>query len=183
MEIKSTNIFGCFEIHVNRFTDLRGDFIKFYDKYFYEKNSLKTNFIEEYFNISNINVLRGMHFQYPPFDHEKIVYCSHGKVIDVVLDLRIDSSSYGHYHSTVLDLNSFKCIYIPKGVAHGFISLENASIINYKVTSEYNSIYDSGILWNSFSMNWPNSDLIISDRDKSFVNFNEFNSPFILNND
>ena len=112
-------------------------------------------------------------------DHEKIVYCVKGRVKDVVLDLRVNSTTYGQTESFDLSENDGMALYIPKGCAHGFLSKEDNSILSYKVTSVYNPTSDSGILWNSFGFDWEIETPILSDRDCNHSLFTDFKSDFL----
>ena len=115
-----------------------------------------------------------MHFQLPPYDHSKIVTCLEGKMLDVVLDLRL-GDSYGKYAD--FHLEEGQSIYIPSGFAHGFLALTNV-ITHYSVSTPHNSKSDTGIKFDSFGYKWEEENPIISDRDKKFVIFNHFQSPF-----
>lgn len=181
MEINFSNtIEGLFEINPKVIFDNRGFFLKTFLHSAYLKESISFDWKEEYFSMSNKGVLRGMHFQTPPFSLDKLVFCITGSVLDVIVDLRINSSTYLNVYSTILDSKSSKMIFIPNGCAHGFLSLENNSILQYKVSEEYNSKNDKGILWSSINFDWPIIDkLIISERDQILPSLNFFNSPFI----
>jgi dTDP-4-dehydrorhamnose 3,5-epimerase len=178
MEIESTFIQGLKLIHLKKFTDARGSFIKVFDEDFFVENGLETNFKESYFSISNQNVIRGMHFQLPPYEHIKLVYLNQGKILDMVLDIRKSSITFGRYFSIQLETEYPLLIYIPVGCAHGFLSLENNSMVSYLQTSVYNKDCDAGILWNSFGMEWEIELPIVSDRDNSLIKFETFNTPF-----
>ena len=119
-----------------------------------------------------------MHFQTPPHDHVKLVHVSAGKILDVVVDIRKSSKTYGKSFSIELDAISGKYLYIPKGFAHGFLSLEDKTIVNYAQTSCYNKEYDCGISALSCNFNWNIENPIQSVRDLTFPNIIEFKSPF-----
>lgn len=119
-----------------------------------------------------------MHFQLPPHQHAKIVCCPQGAILDVLLDLRKDSNTYGHFFSAELSAANHQALYIPEGFAHGFQSLTDNAMTLYLVSSAYQSDADTGILYNSFGMNWPGANQIISDRDLSFPAFTGWRSPF-----
>lgn len=180
MEINlNTNIEGLIEINPNIIFDNRGYFLKTFSHSSFLKDNIRLNLKEEYFSMSNKGVLRGMHFQTPPFSLEKLVLCVTGSVLDVVLDLRKNSSTYLNLYSTILNADSPKMIFIPSGCAHGFLSLENNSILNYKVSEEYKPNFDKGVLWSSINFDWPiTENLVVSERDKMFPSLNNFNSPF-----
>lgn len=177
-EVKPTKLPGCFELIPKAFEDERGRFVKVFHSQGFEAHGLESNFAEEYYSISNINVIRGMHFQKPPMDHVKVVYCVQGSVLDVVTDLRIGSPTYGQ--SAVLELSSVKAnsVYIPEGLAHGFCTLSDKSVMVYKVSTIYAPSCDSGIRWDSIGINWPTAEPVLSARDRAFEPLNQFVSPF-----
>ncbi len=177
--IKNTKIHGCFELIPNVVKDERGSFVKIFHKIVFEKYGLNTNFVEDYYSISYNRVLRGLHFQLPPMDHIKMVYCIDGKVFDVVVDLRVGSPTYGDFEVFELDSEKSNIIYIPKGLAHGFYVLSEKAIMVYKVSTVYSPQHDTGILWNSVDIPWPDENPIISKRDSEFIHFKDFKSPFI----
>ncbi|MCK4812774.1 MAG: dTDP-4-dehydrorhamnose 3,5-epimerase [Candidatus Marinimicrobia bacterium] len=178
MKIIKTFFDAVHYIEMPRFDDRRGSFIKLYKDNELQQLGIHVHFKESYFSISEKNVIRGMHFQVPPADHEKYVCITHGAVRDVIMDLRKDSPTYGHVADIVLSAENHRALFIPKGFAHGFLSLKNHTIMNYLVSSEYSPEYDSGILWNSIGYDWGVTSLIMSDRDKRFLPFSKFNSPF-----
>jgi dTDP-4-dehydrorhamnose 3,5-epimerase/CDP-3, 6-dideoxy-D-glycero-D-glycero-4-hexulose-5-epimerase len=118
-----------------------------------------------------------MHFQLPPADHEKMVYCPSGSVLDVVLDLRA-GPSYGAMASIELTMKNRYMLYVPRGVAHGFLSLEDNSLMVYKTSSEYSPSLDAGIDFNSFGFDWGVSQPIVSQRDECHIAFKDFATPF-----
>lgn len=178
MKIVPSKISGCYEIFPNIHRDLRGAFIKTFHAPTFEEFGLCSQFMEEYYSISNKNVVRGLHFQLPPEDHNKLVYCVSGSVKDVVVDLRLNSPTYGNYVIFELSAERGNLIYIPQGMAHGFCVLSNSCTMIYKTSTIYSPAQDSGIRWDSVGINWPNENLIISDRDKSFLSLKDFKSPF-----
>lgn len=136
---------------------------------------------EEYFSVSKKNILRGLHYQDAPHDCNKLVYCAYGKIQDVIVDLRINSGTYGKANSFILSDKNKKSIFVPKGFAHGFLSLSENSIVVYKTDKDYNRDSDKGINWQSFRDVWMLSeDIIVSDRDNSFIYFKDFNSNFLI---
>ncbi len=178
MRVQETEIPGCFEIIPTIIRDDRGCFIKTFHQGLFEQLGLETAWREEYYSTSRKGVLRGLHFQLPPHDHEKLVYCTSGAVIDVVIDLRIGSPMYGRHALFQLDAASASMIYIPKGCAHGFYVLSDTAIMMYKVSSIYAPESDAGILWNSLDIPWPDHAPLLSARDAGFNSFNDFVSPF-----
>ena len=123
-------------------------------------------------------MFRGFHFQLPPHDHSKIVYCNFGGVIDYVVDLRKDSRVYGKVFSFELNEENKRGILIPKGCAHGFYVPKKKSMLTYLVEKEYASEFDSGILWSSFAYEFNFESPLTSERDTNFVSFNNFITPF-----
>lgn len=178
MKLIKTNIEGAYILLDEYKEDLRGGFNKLYNQDDFILNNINFELKEVYFNISKKNVIRGMHFQIPPFDHSKLIKCISGQILDVIIDIRKESPTYLNYDSYVLEGNDGKSIYLPKGIAHGFLSLLNNSIVLYNVSSVYSQKHDKGILWNSFGFDWQCQNPIISQRDLSFEKINEFNSPF-----
>jgi dTDP-4-dehydrorhamnose 3,5-epimerase len=178
MEIKTTEFEGLLVLQNRPLTDDRGLFLKLFNYDFFRNSKLDADFKEFYYSTSNKNVIRGMHFQVPPYHHAKLVYVSHGRILDVVIDLRRSSATYKKHFTIELNGINGKYLYIPVGFAHGFLSLENETIVNYAQTSCYSKEHDSGILFNSFEFEWEIDNPIISDRDLSFVELNNFESPF-----
>ena len=175
MEIIETKLSGCYEIIPKVLNDNRGSFIKTFNHDIYTKMSLNTMWAEDFYSVSDINVIRGMHCQLPPYDHIKLVYCVCGSVLDVVIDLRPDSPTYKQYEKIELSSVKANMLYIPKGFAHGFKALQSNTIMLYKVSTAYNQDYDSGVHWDSCGINWDLSDEpIISRRDTGFVSLDEF---------
>lgn len=177
-EIKSSKLAGCFELIPKAFNDARGRFVKTFHEQAFTEKGLETNFAEEYYSVSHKNVIRGMHFQLPPMDHIKMVYCVAGEVLDVVVDLRVGSATYGQHALFELSAEKANSIYIPKGMAHGFFSRTEQSIMMYKVGTIYSSLHDAGILWNSVNVPWPTIEPILSARDQGFPPLDKFVSPF-----
>lgn len=173
-----TNIPGCFELIPRKMADERGCFVKTFHRNAFEEICLGIDWREEYYSVSNKGVLRGLHFQLPPHDHEKLVYCTSGEVLDAVVDLRVGSPMYGQHVMFKLNAAKANMIYIPKGCAHGFYTVSDSATMMYKVSSVYAPEADAGVLWSSAGILWPNIEPIISDRDKSFMPLNVFKSPF-----
>lgn len=178
MKLVNTELEGVYILENIIFSDDRGLFVKTFHKDFFENNKLCGEFKESYYSISKKDVIRGMHFQEPPNDHEKLVYVLKGKILDVIVDLRGKSKTFGHHISIELSEQNRLSVYIPKGFAHGFKSLEDGSITVYNVSSVYNQESDNGINYNSFNYDWKCIKPIMSERDRSFINLKFFNSPF-----
>ena len=178
MSLNRTTIEGLYIVDHAVSNDARGSFSKNYQKSTFLDNQLKCNFAEGYYTSSIKNVIRGMHFQSPPYDHEKLVTVISGVIIDVVLDIRKSSKTYGAYFAIEISSESRKSLYIPKGLAHGFGVKSDCAIVQYLVTGEYSATNDNGVLFNSFGFFWPMSNPIISDRDLTFPSLSKLISPF-----
>lgn len=173
-----TRIKDCFEIQPKVNKDKRGRLVKIFEKDLFIKNKLEYKFVEEYYSISKNNVLRGLHFQIPPYEHTKIVYCVDGHVTDVLLDLRVGSPTYLEHAVIELRASTGNYLYIAKGVAHGFLVRSSTAIMVYKVSTSYTQSHDSGIRWDSAGIQWNSNEFIVSDRDNSFIEMKNFISPF-----
>ena len=178
MELRKTSIPGCFEIFPKVLQDERGFFVKTFHEGLFAENGLATHFAEEYYTFSRRNVLRGLHFQLPPHDHAKLVYCIAGEVLDAVVDLRVGSPVYGRFETFTLSAEKSNMIYIPSGLAHGFYVAGSHALLVYHVTTAYSPEHDAGIHWNSAGIPWPGGAPILSKRDSAFLPLNEFKSPF-----
>jgi dTDP-4-dehydrorhamnose 3,5-epimerase len=180
MEIFNTEIEGCYLITPDVLEDERGRFVKIVHEPTYKSAGLLSSFEEDYFSESTQGVIRGMHFQAPPKEHAKVVNCVAGEVIDVVLDLRIGSPTFGQHSSFDLSRDNAKALYLAAGIAHGFCALSSKATLAYRTTSSYDQAADSGVKWNSFGFEWPVAAPILSKRDRLFCDFEDFDSPFFL---
>lgn len=178
MTLLETSIDGLKILKPRIFEDSRGRFIKTYNDDFFQVNGLNLTVKETYYSISHKEVIRGMHFQTPPYDHMKLVYVPQGRIIDVVLDIRKNSPTYGDFFSIELSAENGKIVIIPKGLAHGFKSLEDNTNVTYMQTSCYAPDNDGGIHYDSFGFDWKTSDPQLSDRDLAFPSLDTFHSPF-----
>lgn len=178
MQIAPTPIPGCLELLPDIRRDKRGSFVKTFHQDDFRANGLATDFAEEYYSISHNGVLRGLHFQLPPADHVKLVYCVAGAVFDAVLDLRVGSPTYGRHAALELSAEKGNSLYISKGLAHGFYTKSDVAIMIYKVTSTYAPEHDTGVLWSSAGIEWPGDAPILSPRDRRFPKAADFRSPF-----
>lgn len=169
---------GCYEIQLPRFSDARGSFTKTVSTSRFAEHGLRTDFLESFYTVSEANVLRGMHFQLPPADHAKLVYCLAGSILDVGLDLRVDSPTFGRYSASEISAARNNAVYLPSGIAHGFYVLEAPAVTLYHVTTEHDPKLDTGIAWDSFAMDWPTKNPVLSGRDAAWPKFADFKSPF-----
>nr|WP_240352603.1 dTDP-4-dehydrorhamnose 3,5-epimerase [Pectobacterium versatile] len=168
VKINTTNLANLYEIENRLFKDERGFFVKTYHAPTFIENSLENNFTESFYSTSHKGVLRGMHFQLPPYDHTKLVYCASGEILDVVVDIRIGSKTFGNYFSTILSAEKANALYIGRGYAHGFLTLSESATMVYMTSTVHAPDYDAGIRWDSFGFDWGIDKPIISTRDLSF---------------
>lgn len=178
MELIKTPLSGCVELQPRIIQDSRGRLVKTYHQDIFASNGLDIDFKEEYYSISSRNIIRGLHFQVPPYDHVKCVTCLSGKIFDVVVDLRKDSPTYKQYFSIELDADKANMLYIPKGFAHGFQVLSETAIFLNRTTTVYNPNSESGIRWDACGIKWPKTNPILSNKDKQLGTLNDFKSPF-----
>jgi dTDP-4-dehydrorhamnose 3,5-epimerase len=180
MNINELEIPGCYQITPNVFRDERGEFVKTFHKNIFSKYNIDIELKEEFYSISKKYVLRGLHFQLPPSAHKKIVYCAKGTVLDFFVDLRIGSPTFGRHLSIVLSSKNAITLFLPIGIAHGFLSLEDDSLMVYKTDCCYDPIKDSGLEFYSCGIKLPidPAQAIISDRDRNLTSFEKFNSEF-----
>ncbi len=175
MVIKKTGIEGLIEIIPSVFNDERGYFFELYQSKKFNALGLNISFVQDNQSFSKKNVIRGLHFQRPPYQQGKLVMAVTGKVIDVAVDLRKDSPTFGEHKKIVLDGNLHNMIYIPEGFAHGFAALED-SVFFYKCTSFYDKASDDGIRWDDpdLKIDWEIDQPLISGKDQSLPTFAEF---------
>jgi len=178
MRIEEMMIKGVYLLRGITFKDTRGISFQPYSEESLKEVGIKIEVKDILYSVSFKNVIRGMHFQLPPFTQSKLVTVISGEIMDVLLDLRVNSESYGKFTSVKLTDNEGLMIYIPKGIAHGFLSLADKSIVLYIMDSPYVPEYDSGIKYDSFGYEWNVSKPVLSDRDLALQRFNEFKSPF-----
>ncbi len=178
MQLDETGIPGCVAVRPRVFRDLRGAFVKTFHEPSFEAAGLRTDWREGIYSVSARGVIRGMHFQLPPADHAKLVYCVSGRVVDVIVDLRRGSPTYGEHRCVELDSEQGTGVYVPSGCAHGFVALSEGATVRYDVTSVHSPEHDAGIAWDSFGFDWPIADPILSDRDRQQPRLDQFDSPF-----
>ena len=182
MNLIKTTIDDLVVLQPTIFKDYRGYFVESYHQKNINKLLGNVNFVQDNESESCRGVLRGLHFQKPPYAQAKLVRCLKGSVLDVALDLRKDSHTYGMFETTVLSDENKKQLFIPKGFAHGFVVLSEKAIFSYKVDNYYNPDFESGILWSDpdLKIDWkiPKDEIIISKKDTKLSTFNNFVSPF-----
>jgi dTDP-4-dehydrorhamnose 3,5-epimerase/CDP-3, 6-dideoxy-D-glycero-D-glycero-4-hexulose-5-epimerase len=177
VKISPTNFDKLLILNIEEITDNRGSFMKLFNEDLFLKNNINLNVKEYYHSISNKDVIRGMHFQIPPYSHNKLVHVLSGSIIDIVVDLRKSSNTFKKHFEIKMD-NPGTCLFIPEGFAHGFKSLENNTIVQYFVSSGYNPQMDTGIHYDSINYNWNIQEPIVSERDSSFISLDKLKSFF-----
>jgi len=182
MKFVNTPIEGLVIIEPTVFEDDRGYFLESYNKKKFEKAIGKISFVQDNESKSSRGVLRGLHFQKPPFAQAKLVRCIKGKVLDVAVDIREGSDTYGEHVTVELTGENKKQVFIPRGFAHGFLVLSESAIFAYKVDNSYAPTHDVGIRWDDSLLNiqWgvSESEVLVSEKDAKLPFFSEFETPF-----
>ena len=177
MTIEETGFENLFVIKQTLFTDSRGGFFKPFNYNDFKSYNLNANFKECFFTTSNKNAIRGMHYQSGEYAHDKLVFLIQGEILDVVLDLRPHSKNFGKSFSIKLSVGSNQCLYIGKGLAHGFMALTDNATVGYLCSTVQNKDYEKGVRWNTFGFNWCIETPIMSERDKDLPIF-DFNNKY-----
>ncbi|MCK8490758.1 MULTISPECIES: dTDP-4-dehydrorhamnose 3,5-epimerase [Spirosoma] len=166
MQVRETSISGLIELIPRVFEDERGYFFESYNKTLFATLGLPMEFVQDNQSFSVKGVLRGLHMQNDPFAQGKLVRVITGQVLDVAVDLRPDSPTFGQYETFLLDAKLANMAYIPEGFGHGFVALED-SIFSYKCTNVYNKASEAGVIWNDpdLNINWGVSNPIVSEKD------------------
>lgn len=178
MKIVPTGLDGVSVLYPDVRADQRGFFIKPFEKSFFAAQGWETDFGEIYYSVSAANVLRGLHVQVPPAHGAKLVGCVAGKVFDVLLDLRKASPTFGQHITMRLDGAGGEMVYMPAGIAHGFLVEEGPATLFYYQHAAYAPDQDKGIAWDSAGIAWPCAQPVMSDRDKLFPPLAAFETPF-----
>ena len=173
-----TGLPGLVVLQPRVFRDQRGEFVKTFHAGLFRQLGLEFEPREEFFSTSAHGVLRGMHFQLPPDAIAKLVYCIKGRLLDVVLDMRRSSPTFGVSFSRELSAVNRELIFVPVGFAHGFLALEDDTTMVYLTSKEFSPACDAGVRWESFGFNWPVAQPVLSERDRKFPAWPEFVSPF-----
>lgn len=177
MEFAREILPGTWHVTLKRFGDLRGSFVKTYLSSAFEEKGLSFLPREEFYSFSHRDVIRGMHFQLPPHDHVKLVYCPMGAVLDVLVDLR-SGLGQGRVASVQLCGDEPSLLMIPKGIAHGFRALSDNSLMVYKTSTEHSPSHDAGVRWDSIGFDWGVDAPVVSARDAAHAALADFASPF-----
>ncbi|MDH5379872.1 MAG: dTDP-4-dehydrorhamnose 3,5-epimerase [Cyclobacteriaceae bacterium] len=175
MEFIKTGFEGLIEIIPKVFHDSRGYFFETYRKDLFQKEGITTEFIQSNQSKSKANVIRGLHLQFPPYAQAKLVRVITGAVLDIVVDLRKNSKTFGQHYKCLLTEEKNNMLYVPEGFAHGFSAIKD-SVFHYMVNNVYNKESEYGILWNDSTLNidWEIENPLVSDKDKNLHNFEEF---------
>ncbi|HUD10010.1 MAG TPA: dTDP-4-dehydrorhamnose 3,5-epimerase [Patescibacteria group bacterium] len=176
MQVTDTPLNGLKIIEPDQFEDNRGYFLKSFEKKVFSEQEIDFTIVQinHSFNLAK-GTLRGMHFQVEPFAQAKLVFCQRGKAFDVAIDLRKDSATYKKWYGLELSQETKQILYIPKGFAHGFQTLEDNTEVIYFISNEYSKEHESGVKWNDpvFAVNWPLEPTVIADKDKNWPDFQD----------
>lgn len=180
LEITSTQIEGLLVIKPKVFYDDRGYFYETFNKQRYIDSGIPYEFVQDNQSLSHKGALRGLHFQAPPFEQGKLVRVVKGAVLDVVVDIRKNSTTFGQHFAIELNEENMLQFWIPPGFAHGFITLKDDTIFEYKCTNVYNKASEGGILWRDtdLNINWGVQEAIVSDKDQLLPKLSALVSPF-----
>lgn len=186
IEVKKTDIEGLLIIEPKVFGDARGYFLESFNaKEFAEKTGLNINFVQDNESMSSYGVMRGLHFQCPPFTQSKLVRCVKGAVLDVAVDIRKGSPTYGNHVAVELTEENHRQFFVPRGFAHGFAVLSETAVFQYKCDNFYAPQADGGIsiLDDSLGIDWkiPTEKALLSDKDTKHALLKDFDSPFDIN--
>ncbi|MEM6843845.1 MAG: dTDP-4-dehydrorhamnose 3,5-epimerase [Bacteroidota bacterium] len=184
MKIRETSIEGLIEIIPDVYRDNRGFFLETFHIEKYQNVGLNRQFVQSNQSYSIKGVVRGLHMQLSPYQQGKLVSVSKGKVLDVAVDLRKNSPTFGHYESIILDSEQCNQFYVPEGFAHGFVALEE-SVFTYQCTNVYDKASEVGIIWNDpdLSIDWQLEkygiqEPIVSDKDLALPSFSEYQQRY-----
>ena len=182
MNLIKTKLNGLLVLKPTVFKDNRGYFMESYNQKNINKLIGNVNFVQDNESESSRGVLRGLHFQNPPYTQSKLVRCLKGKVLDVVLDLRNNSKTYGMIETILLSEENKEQLFIPKGFAHGFVVISESATLSYKVDNYYKPEFESGIIWNDPDLNidWRinKAEIVVSEKDTKLQPFNNFVTSF-----
>ncbi len=178
--VEKTPFDGLLIVKSTVYGDKRGYFTENYNHRDWALAGISTEFVQDNLSLSKKNILRGLHFQLPPYAQSKIVRVIKGSVLDVVVDIRRKSPTYGKYYSVILSDENFLQLYIPEGFAHGFLTLEDETIFAYKCSNYYHHEVERGLPWNDedLGIDWEADAPVMSDKDKQYEPFCQFVSPF-----
>ena len=176
MEVIKTDFSGVLLYTPKVLEDSRGSFMESYRSEWFTG----VKFIQDNEAVSKKGVIRGLHFQLPPFGQTKLIRVIEGKILDIIVDLRKSSETFGKVFSIRLSAENKTQLLVPKGFAHGYVTLSESATVLYKVDQYYNKKYDTGIypLSESLSIDWRLSDILLSEKDQQLIDYSDFKSPF-----
>lgn len=187
MQVIKTAIEGVVILEPKVFKDARGYFFESFSQREFEEKVCKVNFVQDNESMSSYGVMRGLHFQCPPYSQSKLVRCVRGKVLDVAVDIRKGSPTYGQHVAVELSEENHRQFFIPRGFAHGFSVLSETAVFQYKCDNFYHPEADGGIniLDDSLGIDWqiPNDRAILSEKDTKHPVLKDFDSPFSIDID
>lgn len=180
MKLQKTSIADLFLIEPVIFQDPRGYFFESYQQENFRKLGIDAEFVQDNESMSDMNVLRGLHFQKPPYAQGKLVRVVKGSVLDVAVDMRKNSPTFGKWVTAELSETNKLTMWIPEGFAHGYLSLQAGTVFQYKCTNYYNRESEYGIIWNDpdLGIDWGISDPLVSEKDLLGIRFKDLDSPF-----
>ena len=180
MNITKTDIEGLIIIEPQIFKDSRGTFFESWNAKKFKQLGINEDFVQDNQSVSSKGVLRGLHFQNPPYAQAKLVRVLKGSVLDIAVDLRKNSTTYGKHVSVILSEENNKSFFIPKGFAHGFLSLEDNTVFNYKCSDYYNKESEGSLIWNDedLKIDWQIDNPLISEKDLQADFFKNFKTKF-----
>jgi dTDP-4-dehydrorhamnose 3,5-epimerase len=173
IETEDLPLKGAFVIRPKEFHDERGAFYKSYDRAMLSSRGVEMAVSEEFFSVSKKGVVRGLHYQAEPYPQAKIVSVLRGAAFDVIVDLRKSSPTFGKWASVELSADNLTALYVPRGFAHGFLSLENGTLMLYRVDNDYSPRAERGIIFDdkTLAIKWPRMEYVLSQKDRSWPSF------------
>ena len=185
MNVIKTDIEGVLIIEPKVFGDKRGYFFESFSQREFEEKVRKINFVQDNESMSSYGVMRGLHFQRPPFTQSKLVRCVKGSVLDVAVDIRKGSPTYGQHVAVELTEDNHRQFFVPRGFAHGFAVLSETAVFQYKCDNFYHPESDGGIsiVDDSLGIDWkiPTDKVLLSEKDTKHALLKDFDSPFDIN--
>jgi dTDP-4-dehydrorhamnose 3,5-epimerase len=181
MNIQELDFKGVYQIKLESKSDDRGFFVRSYDKQMFIDHGLTTNWLQESHAYSKYKgILRGLHLQLPPFTETKLIMVVRGAILDVFVDLRPNSPTFGKWDAIELSEDNFLCLYLPRGFAHSYCTLQDGCDVVYKMDNLYNPHYETGIIWKDSDLNikWPVKEPTVSAKDMKLVTLKEFMQLF-----
>jgi dTDP-4-dehydrorhamnose 3,5-epimerase len=174
-KFEKLNIKGLVKVIPTIYTDKRGYFLENFNKFQYKQGGITVNFIQDNLSFSKKNVIRGLHYQLPPFEQDKLVCVMKGEILDIAVDIRRNSETFGKYEKLILSDTKREQFFIPKGFAHGFLVLSDFAVVQYKISAPYSPKQERGIIWNDSDLNidWQVENPVLSDKDKLLPNLKE----------